>query len=88
MICFFTVYEAPKPAPLICRCENGGVCLSEDKCKCEEGTEGEFCEIGKSPVNVSSGRSPAAVSVPVVLIIIVIVAAAGLYVYWRRQAGA
>jgi len=82
------VYKSPKPQPLICRCQNGGVCIDENTCHCEDDYYGRYCEIGKTPIDAGGVRgTPAAVIVPVLLIVIVILTAIGLYFYWRRKAG-
>ena len=87
---YFSVYKSPKPQPLICRCQNGGVCIGDrdSTCHCEDDYYGRYCEIGKTPIDAGGVRgTPAAVIVPVLLIVIVILTAIGLYFYWRRKAG-
>ena len=87
--------ELPKALPLVCRCQNGGICIDETHCNCcPDGAnatdcnfQGQYCEIGKIKTSSEGSGTPAAVAVPVILIIIVILTAAGLYVYWRRKAG-
>ena len=53
MILFLVLYDSPGnfPFPLIaiCNpvCENGGVCLTPNKCKCKAGYTGANCHDGK-----------------------------------------
>lgn len=90
--------EQSKPQPLICKCQNGGLCeegagTSEDgyqqaatQCRCPEGYTGPFCEHSKKKIS-KAGVSNAAVIVPVLLITLVILTSAALYIYYHRKSG-
>ena len=71
--------------PLICKCENGGICKPDTSCQCEENFSGTYCDNEVRRVRTRGGSTPAAVIVPVFLIVIVILTSAGLYIYWRRK---
>ena len=79
--------EQPKALPLVCKCQNGGVCLDDATCHCEVNYSGRYCQNEVRRVPTTGGSSPAAVVVPIFLIIIVILTAVGLYIYWRRKQG-
>ena len=80
--------EQPKPQPLVCKCQNGGVCLggseNADACACPDNFSGRYCQIGAVPLTgVGGDASPAVVIVPVILIVIIVLVLIGLYIYWR-----
>jgi hypothetical protein len=79
-----------QPDPLVCKCQNGGLCLEDDgslrQCACPDNFVGQFCDIRRDGTGLTRGASsPAAVVVPVILIIAVIVCAMALYVYYQRK---
>ena len=77
----------PQAQPLICKCQNGGVCVeSEDmRCACDTDYSGTHCENEVRRVLTFGESSKAAVIVPVFLIVIVVLTSAGLYIYYRRN---
>ncbi len=76
-----------KALPLICKCQNGGICQEGGICKCPDGFRGPYCKIGVQPAPGAGGASTAAVIVPLFLVVIVILTAAGLYFYYRSRPG-
>ena len=80
-----------QPQPLVCKCQNGGICQeSEDgmtECKCEENFVGQYCDVRRDVALHTRASTPAAVIVPVLLIIFVIISAVALYVYYQRKRG-
>ena len=63
----------------MCRCQNRGTCEGGPvgdggsmRCRCDEGFEGQFCQIGKTRT-YKRASNPAAVVVPVLLILMVMV---------------
>ncbi len=77
---------SPKPEPLVCKCQNGGICQEDTSCKCAENFSGRYCENEVRRVPTADGASsPAAVIVPLLLVVIVILTAVGLYIYCRNK---
>ena len=78
-------------APLVCKCQNGGVCLESDGgktvCDCTSIYEGQYCQIKREKTTRAGASSAAAVFVPIFLIILVIMSAVALYVYYQRKRG-
>ena len=83
-----------QPDPLVCKCQNGGLCLEAEaggallsQCACPDNFVGQYCDIRRDGTGLQRASSPAAVVVPVILIIAVIVCAMALYVYYQRKRG-
>ena len=75
--------------PLVCKCQNGGVCTESEEtpCRCTDNFVGKYCGNGKQYVGPGKSSSTAAVFVPIFLIIVVIISAVALYVYYQRKRG-
>ena len=82
-----------QPEPLVCKCQNGGVCVESTsapgmtECRCDTAFVGTFCDVRKEAAGVARSSSAAAVFVPIFLIIVVIISAVALYVYYQRKRG-
>lgn len=83
--------ERPRPAPMLCPCENGGICKKTDdntnelECACAEDFHGQFCEIHVARNSQPNGANTAAIVVPIVVVLLVLVSAAGVFMYLRKR---
>ncbi len=66
---------------------NGGTCVDENTCHCEDDFSGRYCENEVRRVPTIGSGTPAAVAVPVFLIVLIILSAGGVYFYYRRKQG-
>ena len=77
---------APIAEPLVCKCQNGGICDQNNnaQCVCDTDFHGTYCENSLRKIDTSqSGVS--AILVPIFLVILVILASGGLYIYFKRE---
>ncbi|XP_063240571.1 low-density lipoprotein receptor-related protein 2 [Bacillus rossius redtenbacheri] len=85
--------EAPRPAPRVCPCRNGGLCketaVGTLECDCPVDFGGGHCEhfLGTSQASAAD-TSTAAIVVPVVVVLFLLLAGAALYfVLWKKPFG-
>ncbi|XP_037068525.1 low-density lipoprotein receptor-related protein 2-like [Pollicipes pollicipes] len=86
--------EAERPRPLVCRCQNGGVCVvpdgsfDEPSCECVDQYSGPQCDtfVARKRVQKAGGTNPAAIIIPVLLILLLVGAVAG-YMFVKRRGG-
>ena len=93
MLYLLSYVNSFQPEPLVCKCQNGGVCVESasapgmTECRCDTAFVGTFCDVRKEAAGVARSSSAAAVFVPIFLIIVVIISAVALYVYYQRKRG-
>lgn len=86
------VIERPRPSPLRCPCQNGGVCSDDGlaQCRCQPDYVGIHCEtyISRRPTP-SESVAPAYIIAPVLVILVICLAGvAGYFFFFRRSARA
>lgn len=81
--------EKPRPAPRVCPCENGGVCIEDDTgellCDCLPNFAGNNCERSLGHSYTPGNSNLAAVLVPIMVIILVLMAAGAVWYVVRKR---
>lgn len=83
-----TAEEPPKPAPRICRCQNGGIC-SEDSpdgelnCLCQPDFSGRLCDITSKRIR-RQGIFSSMLIIPLTGLLLLLVAGA-IFIFIRKR---